>query len=99
MAVESSHPPEDPGSGVAATEPPSPSDPALVPASADGASSATTQETPGQTPAEDPVVGRAGRRGTPKRGGPLTFLRELPVLLLIAFVLALLIKSFLIQAF
>jgi len=100
MAVESSHPPEDPGSGAAATEPSlSPSDPALVSASADGVSSATTAETPSETPSEDAVAGRTGRRGTPKRGGPLTFLRELPVLLLIAFILALLIKSFLIQAF
>jgi signal peptidase I len=99
MAVESSHPPEDPGSGVAEEPPRSPSDPALVSASADGVSTPTTAESPAETRSEDPVVGRARRRGKPKRGGPLTFLRELPVLLLIAFVLALLIKSFLIQAF
>jgi signal peptidase I len=36
---------------------------------------------------------------TPKSKGAGSFLRELPVLLLIAFVLALLIKSFLVQAF
>lgn len=35
----------------------------------------------------------------PKRPGPLAFMRELPVLILIAFGLALLIKTFLIQAF
>ena len=35
----------------------------------------------------------------PKRKGRLRFLRELPVLILIAFVLALLIKTFLVQAF
>ena len=35
----------------------------------------------------------------PKKHGPLAFFRELPVLILIAFGLALLIKSFLIQAF
>jgi len=35
----------------------------------------------------------------PKKKKPLRFLRELPVLILIAFVLALLIKTFLVQAF
>ncbi len=39
------------------------------------------------------------RREAPKTGGRLSFLRELPFLLLIAFVLALLIKTFLVQAF
>jgi signal peptidase I len=49
---------------------------------------------------------RGGPSGVDRRGerkhrgkGPGSFLRELPVLLLIAFVLALLIKSFLVQAF
>ena len=63
------------------------------------------------TPAEGPDSYRAGPRGNgpgraerradrKQRGkGPGSFLRELPVLLLIAFVLALLIKSFLVQAF
>jgi signal peptidase I len=43
--------------------------------------------------------GREGqdRTRTPRR--PLSFLRELPVLLVVAFLLALLIKSFLVQAF
>jgi signal peptidase I len=41
--------------------------------------------------------GRRARRAKDK--GPGSFLRELPVLLFIAFVLALLIKSFLVQAF
>jgi len=40
---------------------------------------------------------RRRRRGEPKKKGSL--LRELPVLLLIAFVLALLVKTFLVQAF
>jgi signal peptidase I len=40
---------------------------------------------------------RGGRRGDKKRKGSL--LRELPVLLIIAFVLALLVKTFLVQAF
>ena|SRR5438128_1439412 len=100
MAVDPSRQPEDPGSGVARTDPVlSPPDPALVPPPTDGVSSATTAEPRGEAPSEAPVAGRAGRRRTPKRGGPLAFFRELPVLLLIAFVLALLIKSFLIQAF
>jgi len=43
--------------------------------------------------------GRAGRHDRKDNSGPLGFLRELPVLLLIAFVLALLIKTFLVQAF
>jgi signal peptidase I len=38
-------------------------------------------------------------RVQPKKKGRLRFLRELPVLILIAFVLALLIKTFLVQAF
>jgi signal peptidase I len=47
--------------------------------------------------AELPATGRRGRRGkAPKKG---SLLRELPVLLVIAFVLALLVKTFLIQAF
>ncbi|HXY72770.1 MAG TPA: signal peptidase I [Actinomycetota bacterium] len=43
--------------------------------------------------------GRSGRHERRESSGPLGFLRELPVLLLIAFVLALLIKTFLVQAF
>ena len=39
-------------------------------------------------------------KGKPEKpGGFLSFLRELPVLILMAFVLALLIKTFLVQAF
>ncbi len=55
-------------------------------------------------PAVEPRVGPAGshrltkgKKDKPK--GRLSFLRELPVLLLVAFVLALLIKTFLVQAF
>src|SRR4051794_40697694 len=45
--------------------------------------------------------GRAGRGGRGRQAGPKkgSLLRELPVLLVIAFVLALLVKTFLIQAF
>jgi signal peptidase I len=68
---------------------------------------ATTQQIPDrepgdarpeeQPPREPP---RGGRKGTSrKRKGPFSFLKELPALIVIAFVLALLIKSFLVQAF
>ncbi len=40
-----------------------------------------------------------GRHRVSKSKGPLSFLRELPALIIIAFLLALLIKSFLVQAF
>ncbi|HEX2031251.1 MAG TPA: signal peptidase I [Actinomycetota bacterium] len=46
-----------------------------------------------------PRVRKAPRRGKHEPRGPLAFLRELPGLILIAFGLALLIKTFLIQAF
>jgi signal peptidase I len=63
-----------------------------------------TLEQPGEAkPSSDGERGRAaakeGRAAPPKTRGPLGFLTELPVLLLVAFVLALLIKTFLIQAF
>ncbi|MGY1808432.1 signal peptidase I [Blastococcus sp. SYSU D00669] len=54
----------------------------------------TTEDEP--TP-ERPARSRRRRRDEPKKKGSL--LRELPVLLLIAFVLALLVKTFFVQAF
>jgi signal peptidase I len=42
---------------------------------------------------------KASKIGKKDDRGPLSFLRELPVLLLVAFLLALLIKTFLVQAF
>jgi len=51
---------------------------------------------------EPPGEGRAGdgeKRKPKEPKGPFSFLRELPVLILVAFVLALLIKTFLVQAF
>jgi signal peptidase I len=54
---------------------------------------APAEEPPGEPPADT----RKGKgRG---RKGPFSFLKELPALIIIAFVLALLIKSFLVQAF
>lgn len=52
-------------------------------------------EVPAET-APEKTTGRAVRRSGKSRG---SFARELPVLLLVAFVLALLIKTFLVQAF
>src|SRR5436189_5013416 len=61
-----------------------------------GASSGEAESFEAETKRGRPSrVERRDRRGK----GPGSFLRELPVLLLIAFVLALLIKSFLVQAF
>jgi signal peptidase I len=48
-------------------------------------------------PPEEPVDWTG--RDKDKDKGPLAFLRELPILILVAFVLALLIKTFLVQAF
>jgi signal peptidase I len=50
-------------------------------------------------PGEPEKDTRVRQRGEDKRRGGLGFLRELPVLLLVAFILALLIKTFLVQAF
>ncbi len=62
----------------------------------DKASPAETAETAKTAPPKDTDRGKPRKR----RGrGALAFLRELPVLLLVAFILALLIKTFLIQAF
>ena len=63
---------------------------------ADPVAATTTEAGPAgpSTPAEG-----AGPSEKPERHGVLGFLRELPGLILIAFVLALLIKTFLIQAF
>ncbi|TFV63455.1 UNVERIFIED_ORG: signal peptidase I [Bacillus sp. AZ43] len=51
----------------------------------------------GDTPATHESTGRSGRRGKIAKKGSL--LRELPVLLLIAFVLAVVVKTFFVQAF
>src|SRR2546423_8620204 len=60
--------------------------------------SATPTPPPAGQPAGAPA-GTARRPRADKRRGGLAFLRELPVLLLVAFILALLIKTFLVQAF
>jgi signal peptidase I len=70
----------------------------VVPEDAEGAA----RERAGETPTnDDHPTGQAGRRaarrdGAAKKG---SLLRELPVLLLVAFVLALIVKTFFVQAF
>src|SRR5438128_4486007 len=59
---------------------------------------ATATETPATTSAEQWRSGRSARADQ-KGGRGLAFLRELPFLLLVAFLLALLIKTFVVQAF
>src|SRR5947207_13895458 len=97
MVLDSPRQPEEQPAPGTALEPLNDQDPAASPVGTDGA--AATETTPDEDASTEPIAGRAGRRETSKRGGPLAFLRELPALLLIAFILALLIKSFLIQAF
>ncbi len=79
--------------------------PATEPQPVLGAAAGTsvgTEDGHGSAPPTEPTIVEKkpepgdGRR---KRSGGLSFLQELPVLLLIAFVLALLIKTFLVQAF
>lgn len=71
-----------------------------------GSSDAQTRETEAQAPSSDVMTepGTDGQSPEPpkdekERGGVLSFFRELPGLILVAFVLALLIKTFLVQAF
>jgi signal peptidase I len=100
MAVDSPSQPDDPAT-PASNQPTDPTpldaDPPLRAVTGDG--EAAVEDAPKDKAPDDAVAGRAARREPPKKGGPLAFLRELPALLLIAFVLALLIKSFLVQAF
>lgn len=72
------------------------------PAGADGPTTATTED-----PGDAFVLGRDGQReparppakGKHKEDGFLAFLRELPVLMVLAFGLAILLKTFVVQAF
>jgi signal peptidase I len=56
-------------------------------------------EEPEAQPDQEEVMGTRVQRRDARKQGPLGFLRELPALLLVAFLLALLIKTFLVQAF
>src|SRR5690242_7130800 len=63
---------------------------------------ATTSPPGAASPPDVPPTFSAGPKKRPARErskGTLAFLRELPVLLVVAFVLALVIKTFLVQAF
>jgi signal peptidase I len=64
----------------------------------DDARADTLIRAPGDAPPEEPVDW-TGREKPDRDRGPLGFLKELPVLIVVAFVLALLIKTFLVQAF
>jgi signal peptidase I len=68
----------------------------LPPLGAGGVTSPNPNGASGQTSGSPPPAGPDLKRG---EAGVAGFFRELPVLLLIAFLLALLIKSFLVQAF
>ena len=60
----------------------------------------TAQPEPGASPPDgDGPLNWVGDEKPEKDRGPLAFLRELPVLIVVAFLLALLIKTFLVQAF
>jgi len=59
----------------------------------------TLTVSPGPDGPSEPPVDWTGRDKPDKDKGPLGFLRELPILIVVAFVLALLIKTFLVQAF
>lgn len=81
--------------------PPGPTEPAEA-----GAPTATASRPEDGHPSSDGhrdewAAGKRGRQGKHqgKPGGALAFARELPVLIIIAFLLALLIKTFLVQAF
>jgi signal peptidase I len=97
-------PPEDPQSSARASTPVTypTGDPAAQAPSvrgADGVSTTSTEVAPPEGGAPKP----GQPKGTPAKAksgkGGLSFVRELPFLLLIAFILALLIKTFLVQAF
>jgi signal peptidase I len=82
-----------------AVRPPSSPEPAAAPTTAtDAKPSLPETETKGSARRGRPGT-EAGNGSHRKGKGPLGFLRELPALIVIAFLLALLIKSFLVQAF
>jgi signal peptidase I len=81
--------PSDPDSGQS-------DDPSPTRLNADQVPSVAVEERPAPSPA-DATFGARTRRSGRTRG--LSFLQELPILLLVAFLLALVIKTFLIQAF
>jgi signal peptidase I len=108
----SSHDPQEPNAPTTKLNPPTPSETAPIGADPGAASRVEIPAPPPvaespdgregtaqrQASAEPSGKGRKGDKGR-KAKGPFGFLKELPALIVIAFVLALLIKSFLVQAF
>jgi signal peptidase I len=74
-----------------------PGDDTGAPAEEQAGQAMATETPPGS--AEDDSKDRPGKEDKKERGGVLGFFRELPGLILVAFILALLIKTFLVQAF
>ncbi len=99
----SSGPPADRGTDVESRNAPGPSvvpaEPVQVTTPSAPQADGRTAPTPAPTPAQDGRARGASEAPKPHRSGGLSFFQELPFLLLVAFVLALLIKTFLIQAF
>jgi signal peptidase I len=96
--AESALPAVDPPDGVARPEPPAPpAAPALAATGNDSGSADAAGEPPGAEPEEAATESTADPVKADRKHG--SFLRELPVLLVVAFGLALLIKTFLVQAF
>jgi signal peptidase I len=75
-------------SGTRAAEAPAPTQP-----------TAAEHHPPVEPPSEEPTPETALGRDEPRHAKPTSFLRELPVLITIALVLAIVIKTFLVQAF
>jgi signal peptidase I len=91
---------DDPAPWHARPEPEAPADPVEPAAPVDPAPEATTTvETAEPAASVVPADERRAKHGKPSEEHHKSFLRELPVLVIIAFVLALLIKHFLVQAF
>ncbi len=76
-----------------------PGSPELADVTAPTATAVPTSEGPGPSSPETPPTDAKGGEERGKGKGFLAFMRELPVLVIMAFVLALLIKSLLVQAF
>jgi signal peptidase I len=89
--------PEDPSGRPITTDPPPEPEQRAVPHVVEGAPAPVTADS--ATPAPDSSSGAEAAKPKAKKGGAFGFAKELPFLLVVAFALALLIKTFLIQAF
>src|SRR4051812_24561982 len=95
------NPPPAPGEAPAPGAPPAAPNGSKGTISTDGGFAAGPATKIGGTPSPTTGIPDDGgrHRGSSKGKGPFSFLKELPALIIIAFLLALLIKSFLVQAF